>query len=402
MPLITTFRIALKSLQANKLRSLLAMLGIVIGIAAVISMLAIGAGARSQIMSRISQMGTNLLTVQAGMFRQGGVRFGGVQTLTEDDAKALLSEISSVEAASPVTRNSTQLKFGAKNTNATVYGTAVTWPSIRDYNLQYGRMFTEQEVKGKDRVVIIGSQTASDLGITPDSLGENIKLKGIAFKLVGIFKEKGGAGFFSSDNIAVIPYTTAMNIVFGQSHLHEVAMQIRADAEIAKVKAEVETLMRKRHRIAPGADDDFSVFSQADIIDTASTASRTFTVLLGTIASISLLVGGIGIMNIMLVTVTERTREIGIRKAIGAKERDILIQFLFEAIIMCITGGLLGVFLGVAASSIIAKATQFQTSIQISVILIALIFSVSVGMFFGYYPARRAAMLNPVDALSYE
>ncbi len=402
MPLVTTLRVALKSLRANMMRSLLAMLGIVIGIAAVISMLAIGAGAEGRIMSRISSMGTNLLSVQPGQHREGGVRMGMVTTLTVDDARAILENVKDVEAASPVTRGGAQLKFGNLNTNSNVYGTAITWPSIRDYQVQYGRFFSEQEVNGRDRVVVIGSQTASDLGLTERNLSENIKLKGIAFKLVGILKEKGSAGFFSSDSIAIIPYTTAMGIVFGMDNLNEISMQVNPKADIAEVKTEIENLMRKRHKIPSPEEDDFSVFSQADIIETASSASRTFTVLLGTIASISLIVGGIGIMNIMLVTVTERTREIGIRKAIGAKDKDILLQFLCEAVIMCVIGGLLGVALGVGASSIIAKATQFQTSIQVWVILIALTFSVSVGVFFGYYPARRAAMLDPVDALAYE
>ena len=399
---LTTIRVAFKSLQANRMRSLLAMLGIVIGIAAVISMLAIGSGAQKQIMSRISAMGTNLLSVDPGQHREGGVRMGQVQTLTVDDARAIFAGVPSIIAMSPVVRSGAQLKYMDANTNSNVYGTAVTWPSIRNYEIQYGRFFNEQEVNSQERVVVIGATTATDLGLTQASVGENIKIKGIAFKLVGIFKEKGNAGFFSSDSIAVIPYTTAMNVVFGLTSLNEITAQASPDADINKVIADIEVLMRRQHRITDPNNDDFTVDSQADIIAMASSSTRTFTVLLGTIASISLIVGGIGIMNIMLVTVTERTREIGIRKAIGAKERDILLQFLCEAVLMCMTGGLIGVGLGIGASTIIAKATQFQTSIQLWVILTALLFSVTVGMFFGYYPARRAAMLDPVDALSYE
>jgi putative ABC transport system permease protein len=402
MPLLTTIRVAFRSLRANMLRSLLAVLGIVIGIAAVISMLAMGAGAQSSIMSRISSMGTNLLSVHPGHRSFGGVRSGEAATLTVDDARAILDGIDTIEAVSPVVRGGEQLKFGDLNTDSSVYGTAVTWPSIRDFQLQCGRFFTEQETNGQGRVVVIGSQTAEDLGITADTLGENIKIKGIAFRLIGIFKEKGSAGFFSSDSLAVVPYTTAMGILFGEDSLSEVSMRIRQDADVEQVKSQIESLLGKRHNIPNPDENDFEVFSQTEIMETASSATRTFTVLLGTIASISLVVGGIGIMNIMLVTVTERTREIGIRKAIGAKERDVLLQFLCEAVLMCMTGGLIGVGLGIAASNIIAKATQFQTSIQIPVILIALLFSVSVGMFFGYYPARRAALLDPVDALSYE
>jgi putative ABC transport system permease protein len=402
MPLVTTLRVALTSLQANRMRSLLAMLGIVIGIAAVIAMLAIGAGAQKSILSRISSMGTNLLSVDPGQRRQGGVRMGQVQTLTVDDARAILAEVKSVDSLSPVTRNSAQAKYLNLNTNVNIQGVAVPWPSIRNYEIVVGRMFNDQEVNSKARVVVLGAQTATDLGLTELAIGENVKMKGIAFKLIGIFKAKGNGGFFSQDSIAVIPYTTAMDVVFGLNFLNSIDAELNPSANLDEVKAEITTIMRKRHRISDPTLDDFSVDSQADIIAMASESSKTFTVLLGTIASISLLVGGIGIMNIMLVTVTERTREIGIRKAIGAKEKDILLQFLFEAVIMCVVGGLIGVALGIVAAQVIAKASAFQTSIQLSVILIALFFSVSVGIFFGYYPAKRAAVLDPVDALSYE
>jgi putative ABC transport system permease protein len=402
MPPVTTFRIALKSLRANKLRSLLAMLGIIIGIAAVISMLSIGAGAEEQIMAHISEMGTNLLSVRPGreMFR--GVGGGSVESLTVDDALALLRQIDSIEAVSPMVRDGAQLKYFANNTNSQVYGTAVTWPLIRNYQVEYGRFFTESEVQSRMRVVVLGSETAGDLGITADSIDSYIKLAGIQFRLIGILKEKGGAGFMSADDVAVIPYTTAMNVVFGQEYLGEISIRAADDADIGRVEQQVEETLRRRHRITSPDDDDFRVFNQADIIETASSAGRTFTVLLGAIASISLIVGGIGIMNIMLVTVTERTREIGIRKAIGAKGKDILLQFLFEAIIMCVIGGLIGVALGVGASKIIDAVSEYSTSLQPSGIIIALAFSISVGLFFGYYPARRAALLDPVDALAYE
>jgi putative ABC transport system permease protein len=402
MKLVTTIRIALRSLRGNKMRSLLAMLGIIIGIAAVISMLAIGAGAQQQIMSRISAMGTKLLSVRPGQHRFGGVSGGSEETLTLDDALAILQDVPGVEAVSPVIRGSAQLKFFDNNTNSSVSGTAITWPSIRNYEVEYGRFFTESEVHSRMRVVVIGSQTAEDLGLTQANLGEDIKVKGINFRLVGIFKEKGSAGFGSSDTLAVIPYTTAMSTVFGQDYIDEIAIQGADNADINNVETKITDLLRRRHRIAAGEDDDFQVFNQAEIIDTASSASQTFSVLLGTIASISLLVGGIGIMNIMLVTVTERTREIGIRKAIGAKGRDILMQFLLEAMIMCGISGLIGVGVGVGASEIIGSVSDYATSVSASGIILALTFSISVGIFFGYYPARRAANLNPVDALSYE
>ena len=397
----TTFRIAFKSLRANKLRSLLAMLGIIIGIAAVISMLAIGAGAEQRIMSRISAMGTNLLSIRPGQQNYRGVSSGSVESLTLDDAMAILTEVDSVEAVSPVIRDSAQLKYLALNTNSSVYGTAVTWPSIRNYTVEHGRFFSETEVNSRMRVVVLGSETASQLEITPDMIGSYIKLKGIQFKVVGILKEKG-EGWGSSDELAIIPYTTAMSIVFGLDSLGEISIRAADNSDIAGVQTQIVELMRRRHTIQSEEEDDFRVFNQAEILETASESSKTFTILLGAIASISLIVGGIGIMNIMLVTVTERTREIGIRKAIGAKGKDILTQFLFEAIIMCVFSGLIGVGLGVGTSKLIGSFSDFETSLQMSGIILALSFSITVGIFFGYYPARRAALLDPVDALSYE
>jgi putative ABC transport system permease protein len=378
------------------------MLGIIIGIAAVISMLSIGAGAEKQIMSRISSMGTSLLSVRPGAENFRGVHSGNVDTLKLDDALALIKEIRDIAAVSPVIRDNAQIKYGSTNTESQVFGTAVTWPSIRNYEIEYGRFFTESEVLSDMRVVVVAAQTAKDLGISGDPAGMFIKLKGIRFKLIGIFKEKGGAGFGSADSLAVIPYTTAMSTVYGLDYVEEISIQAAQGANINNVQTEIENLLRKRHHIQPGQDDDFSVFNQAEILQTASSASQTFTVLLGAIASISLIVGGIGIMNIMLVTVTERTREIGIRKAIGAKGKDILLQFLLEAVIMCGISGIIGVAVGVGASNIIGAVSQFQTSLQLSGIVLALTFSISVGIFFGYYPARRAALLDPVDALSYE
>ncbi len=401
MRLVTTFRVALRSLRANKLRSLLAMLGIIIGIAAVISMLAIGAGAEEQIMSRISAMGTNLLSVRPGQGYFRGVTSGAVETLTLDDAMALLHDIDSIVAVSPEASSNAQLKFLDDNMNASVYGVAITWPSIRNYEVEFGRFFTESEVESRMRVVVIGSEIAEELGINQSSLNEYIKLKGIQFKLIGILKSKGG-GWGSSDNRALIPYTTAMGTVFGLDFLTGISIQTADNTEIDRIEEEITSLLQTRHGIESVDEIDFRVFNQAEILETASDASKTFTVLLGAIASISLIVGGIGIMNIMLVTVTERTREIGIRKAIGAKGKDILLQFLLEAIILCIISGIIGVAVGVGASNLIGKMSEYTTSLQMSGIILALTFSMTVGIFFGYYPARRAALLDPVDALSYE
>ena len=402
MPLITTIKVALKSLYANKLRSMLAMLGIIIGVAAVISMLAIAAGAKKDMMEQIASMGTNLLVVRPGQRGTHGVMSGTQQNLTIEDARAILNEIPSVDQVTPVVNGNAQFKYFNKNSRSMVMGTAVTYPSIRNYQVEKGRFFTDVEVENMARVAVVGPQAAENLSFTADNLGENIKINGLNFKVVGILKSKGDFGWFNPDEQAIIPYTTAMNIVFGFDSLREIDIQAIPGVRLEDVEEEVATLMRTRHRIMPGQEDDFYVRNQADLIETASEFNRTFTYLLGAIASISLLVGGIGIMNIMLVTVTERTREIGVRKAIGAKDRDILRQFLIEALIMSGIGGLLGLAAGLSASKIISNTTEFTTSVEPVSVILALSFAVIVGVFFGYYPARRAAMLDPIDSLYYE
>jgi putative ABC transport system permease protein len=294
------------------------------------------------------------------------------------------------------------LKYYNKNTRSNVTGSAVTYPEIRNFEVEWGRFFTEIEVENMARVAVIGPQTAEDLGFTTDNLGEDIKLNGRNFMVVGILKSKGDFGWYNPDDQAIIPYTTAMNIIFGLDALREIDIQANPGENLVAVEGDVAELMRTRHRIISGQEDDFNVRNQADLIETASEFNRTFAYLLGAIASISLLVGGIGIMNIMLVTVTERTREIGIRKAIGAKDRDILRQFLIEALIMSGIGGLLGVAAGLGASSVIGDMTEFTTTVELPGVILALSFAVFVGVFFGYYPARRAALLDPIESLYYE
>ncbi len=402
MPLLTTIRIAFKSLRANKLRSFLAMLGVIIGVGAVISMLAIASGAKQDMMDRISLMGTNLIVVRPGQRGSHGVMSGTQQNLTTDDAMVILAEIPSVDQVSPVVRGNAQFKYYADNSQSQVYGVAVTYSSIRNYQVEHGRFFNEIEVQNMARVAVLGPQTADDIGFTNQNLGENIKIDGRNFKVVGILKSKGDMGWYSPDDQAIVPYTTAMNILFGLDSLREIDIQTVAGADMLVVQGEIEELMRKRHHIIPPAEDDFYVRNQADLIETADEFNRTFAYLLGAIASISLLVGGIGIMNIMLVTVTERTREIGIRKAIGAKDTDILRQFLIEALMMSVIGGLLGVAAGMGASRVIGNATEFTTTVEPFGVILALSFAIVVGVFFGYYPARRAALLDPIESLYYE
>jgi len=401
MMLKVTLKMALKSLLANKLRSFLAMLGIIIGVGAVISMLAIGAGAKKQIMTRISAMGTNILIVSPGQEGFHGVR-SAEDNLTLDDAEVLMNSVPAIQQISPVVRGNAQLKFSNKNARTEIMGTAMTFASIRNYQVEKGRFFAEAEVENMARVVVLGPQTAENLGILDTDIGQVIKLKGISFKVIGILKEKGNQGWFNPDDQALIPFTTAMKVVFGLENIREIDIQASPGVDLSKVENDVSVVLRKQHKLRPEQENNFHVRNQADIIETASEFNKTFTMLLGSIASISLLVGGIGIMNIMLVTVTERTREIGVRKAIGAKDRDILRQFLIESLIMSSIGGMIGVAAGIGSSLIIDKVSEFATNIELPGIILALSFAMIVGVFFGYYPARRAAMLDPIKSLYYE
>lgn len=401
MLFLTIIKVSLKSLYANKLRSVLAMLGIIIGVAAVISMLSIGAGAQKDIMDRISSMGTNLMSVRSNQRSSRGVSTGAGNNLTIEDAQAIL-DVKGVHSITPVVQGNAQLKYYNSNTRASVYGAATTYLKIRNYEVEFGRFFKSTESDRMARVAVLGAETATNLNFTKDNVGESIKIKGINFQVIGIFKSKGGGGMFNQDDQVMVPYTTAMNIVLGVDSLNSIDVMAESGIDLAKVEADIGVLMRKRHKITPGKEDDFRVFNQAEIIQTATDFSKTFTFLLGGIAAISLLVGGIGIMNIMLVTVTERTREIGVRKAIGARDKDILKQFLIESLIMSCVGGLIGALVGIGASIAIGHGSDFKTYIEPSSVVISILFSVGVGVFFGYYPAYRAAQLDPIQCLYYE
>ena len=398
----TIIKVALKSLFTNKLRTFLAMLGIIIGVGAVISMLAVGAGAQKRVMERIASMGTNLLVVRPGQRGFRGVVSDTSQRLKLADAKAILDQVPNIYQVAPVVRGSSQLKYFDKNTRSNVIGSSITYFPVRNFEIEKGRSFTEDEVERMARVAVLGPITSENLFEEASPVGETIKIKGINFRIVGITKAKGSRGRHSPDDQVIIPYTTAMKQLFGLDYLHEIDIQATDNAALEKLQEATTALLRRRHRLVEGVPDDFRIRNQAEIVETASEVSRTFTILLGSIAGISLLVGGIGIMNIMLVTVTERTREIGVRKAIGAKNRDILLQFLIEAIVLSGFGGIIGVVLGIGAAQMIAKWTEFVTVATPSSILLARSFSAAVGIFFGYYPARRAALLEPLEALRYE
>lgn len=395
-------KVAVYSLFSNKLRSFLAVLGVIIGVGAVIAMLAIAAGAQAQVMGSISAMGTNLLTVRPAQRGSGGVMTGTEQNLTVDDAKAILNEVPGVEQVTPVVSGRAQLKYFEKNTGTSVMGVAVTYLPLRNFEVEKGRLFTNGEEERMARVIILGPVTAENLFGTEDPIGAQIKVNGNNFEVIGVTKAKGDQGWFNPDDNAFVPYTVAMKQLFGLEYLREISVKCAKQDDLNRVQDAIIELIRKRHRTQPGMPNDIEIRNQADLLTTATEVTRTFTILLGAVASISLLVGGIGIMNIMLVTVTERTREIGIRKAIGAKDRDILRQFLFEAILMSAIGGIIGVGAGIGAAKVLSSMTTFITVIEAKNVVMAMLFSAAVGIFFGYYPARRAAKLNPIDALRYE
>ena len=397
----TVFKVGIKSLLASKLRSILAMLGIIIGVGAVIAMLAIGTGAQKQVMDRFNAMGTNLLIVQPGQRGTGGVASGLQQNLTLEEAAAIAREVPGVALIAPVVQGSAQIKYANKNARTTVVGTATTYLKLRDIQLDRGRPFTEGEVDRLARVAIIGPVAAKNIFGVSDPLGETIKANGINFLVIGVTKPKG-EGWMSPDDRITVPYTVAMQLLFGVTKLRQVEIQAADGADLTKVQDGVTKLLRREHRIAQGTDDDFQVTNMADIRESANEVTGIFKYLLGGIAAISLLVGGIGIMNIMLVTVTERTREIGIRKAIGARDAHILLQFLVESVIMSGLGGVIGLGVGSGAALLIAKYSPLSTVLDITSALMSMGVAAGVGIFFGFYPAWRASRLDPIQALRYE
>ncbi len=398
----TLIKIACKTLLANPLRTFLAMLGIIIGVGAVISMLALGSGAQAQVMGRVTAMGTNLLVIRPGGESRGGVRSESNRALKLADADAILRDLPQVEAVAPLVMGRAQVKYFNQNINTTITGAPLTYLALRSFEVEKGQAFSALEDEHVARVALLGANAAEQLFGDLNPLGEPIRVKNVNFKVIGVLKAKGDQGWFNPDDMVVIPFGTAMKQILGQDYLSEIDVKVAADADTAVVEERIVSILRSNHRLRPEVDDDFHVRNQSELVEMASSFTRTFSMLLGGIASISLIVGGIGIMNIMLVTVTERTREIGVRKAIGAREWDILRQFLLESILISGLGGLMGIGLGFAVSWVLGRFTDFAMLIEGSSIVLALVVSASVGIFFGFYPAHRAAKLNPIEALRYE
>ena len=408
MNIFRILRVSFRALGRNKMRTFLTMLGIIIGVGAVIAMVSIGAGAKQAVEDRFSSMGTNLLFVSPGSKNAQGVRtgFGGFQTLKADDAKAIKDECPSVLDVSPSVSSRSQVILGNKNWNTSVQGTGAGYPEIRKWPVEFGSYFDESQVKAGAKVCVLGSEVRKNLFDTDDPLGKVIRIKKVPFTVIGVLVAKGeSAGFGSRDDQICIPYTTLMMRIQKTDYISSIDVAAVSADTTTKAVQEITDLLRNRHKIMPGSDDDFQVRNMADIAESAADATNILTLLLGSIASISLLVGGIGIMNIMLVSVTERIREIGIRMSIGAKEKDILLQFLVEAIVLSLFGGLLGIALGVGVSKLLKFIPIFAsitTVVSPSSVILAFLFSASVGVFFGFYPARKASKLDPIEALRYE
>ena len=407
MNILMICRIAFRALARNKARAALTMLGVIIGVAAVIAMVSIGQGAQASVNAQIESIGTNLLFVVAGAANTGGVRSGtadlGRRTLTIDDVNAIKLEVPTVAKVSPVVSTRSQIVFGNENWNTSVQGVSDQFQDIRKWQIQDGVFISDTDVQTEARVIVLGQTVANNLFSGLDPVGQSVRVMNLPFRVVGVMGTKGqDAQGRDQDDIVFAPYTTVQKKLLAITYVQSAYVSaISADATYT-AQQQISALLRQRHKLAPNEDDDFFVRNQADIAATADATNGIMTLLLGSIAGVSLLVGGIGIMNIMLVSVTERTREIGIRMAIGARSSAIRTQFLIEAIVLSLCGGAIGILLGILISVLIPRILGWATLISSTAIVGSVIFSVAVGVFFGYYPARKAASLDPIDALRYE
>jgi putative ABC transport system permease protein len=410
MTLWQSTRIALGALRVNKLRSALTMLGIIIGVGAVIAMVAVGAGAQASVAEQIQSLGSNLMLILSGSVTAGGARLGSgsQQTISEDDAAALQREIPSVQVAAPAVRGTAQVVYGNLNWATVILGVTPEYVEARDWLIEDGRNFMPEEIDGAQKVALIGQTTALNLFGDGDPLGQIIRIRKVPFTVIGVLDKKGQNTWGQDqDDVILVPISTAKKKVLGRSNnnpraVGSISVKVRPGEDMAEAEAQVRALLRQRHKLQPYQDDDFWLRNLSELLQTQEESSKVMTYLLAAIASISLLVGGIGIMNIMLVSVTERTREIGLRMAVGARARDILTQFLVEAITLSLIGGLIGVAVGLGASSAIRHYFGWRTDVAFAAIAMAFGFAATVGVFFGFYPARKAARLDPIEALRYE
>ena len=402
MLILDLFKMAIRSLISHKLRTFLTALGIIIGVASVISMISIGEGARQQTLSTISKFGTNIITIKPGNKKSRHVSTGKVDTLMLKDATFIEQNVPLITGVAAQVYRSAQLKFGNKNTNTTVRGTGKNYRRLANFEMQKGRYFNQQEINVAKRVCILGATVVKNLFEEVNPLGKTIKVDGKNFMVIGMTEPKGALSWFDPDDQIFIPVTTAQKRVFGMNHIQSIDVQASKIEDLEVIKEDITQVLRIRHNIANGKENDFYVQNSSQWLNSWGDAAKTFTYLLGGIAAISLMVGGIGIMNIMLVSVTERTREIGIRKAIGAKKKEILEQFLIESVLISFLGGGAGVLLGMGISEIVSNIGEWETIVSTQSILLAFGFSVGIGIFFGFYPANKAANMNPIEALRYE
>jgi putative ABC transport system permease protein len=408
--LLASFRIALRALRVNRARSALTMLGIVIGVAAVIAMVGVGAGATTRIQEQIQSIGSNLIIILPGSISSNGVRLGSgaVASLTEDDAKAIATECPSVAAVVPTVRGSVQVVYGSNNWATSVQGVTPDYMTIRGSSMLSGDFFTGEDVDAAAKSAVLGETVAQNLFGDTDPTGQIVIIKNVPFTVTGVLTPKGQSpSGQDQDDIILLPISTAKQKVVGANKanakaVNNIMVQAIGPAAMSQSIQEMTALLRERHRILSGQDDDFSIRNLTEVFAAQETSAQVMSILLGAIASVSLIVGGIGIMNIMLVSVTERTREIGLRLAVGARTRDILSQFLVEAVTLSVLGGIIGIVVGLTASLLISHFAQWSTQVSLFPIVMAFVFSALVGVFFGYYPARKAAFLDPIEALRYE
>ncbi len=405
MNFLESIRVSLRALRANKLRSSLTMLGIIIGVAAVIAMVGIGNGATASITSQIQGMGSNLLTISAGQSFSGGVSGGAGSSASLDMTDVSKIRVgTAIKAVAPVANSNAQVVIGSGNTSTSINGTTEDYEIIKNVTMARGRFITEQDVNSSARVAVLGPTVVENLmgDANADIIGKTIKINNVPFQVIGVTTATGSTGFQSSDDMITAPITTVQARLIGRKTVRNILVSATSEDLMQTAQDEITAALRKAHNIQEGKDNDFRVQNQADMLETMQSVTQTLTMLLGGIAGISLLVGGIGIMNIMLVSVTERTREIGIRKAIGAKGMDILLQFLIEAVVLSILGGGIGIALGYGGSSLAGKALSMDTSISLTSVAMAFGFSAAIGIIFGVFPARKAAAMDPIDALRFE